>query len=293
MPDVGDIVLQAETEQRARKALDFRRSKDQSTELEGANKVRREQTRAARRLRKGVASEVRATQNHRARAQKEIRARMADNANQALELGIPELAIILKTDVVGSEEAIVQMLAGLNLKEVVLTISKTGVGEVVDSDLDSAEMLGAQIMCFNLPQNRAIQSKAEQRGIEVTHHNVIYELMDVVESRLLDLMPKEEVVVGRAEVRKIFNITGTKKATIAGSHVMSGTVYLDQPVRLIRAGAKIFDGNIKVLKRVKDAVTSVESGADCGVELADCKADVEEGDVLECYELRRPTSIGY
>ena len=123
--------------------------------------------------------------------------------------------------------------------------------------------------------------------VDFKGYKVIYELMEEVEEQMKLLVPKQLVVVGKATVKQLFTLTGARKAVVAGSSVTSGTVTVGSSARCVRDGEIVWDGSVAALQRLKDQVTTVDSGTECGITL-DGFDTVREGDVIEVYEIKRP-----
>lgn len=202
----------------------------------------------------------------------------------------PELPIIVKADTQGSVEAIVESVGKLNTEKVRNKVIHKAVGGVSESDLSLAEASGAVIVGFNVRAARGLDDKAEEHGIVLKYFSVIYDLVDAVKSLMEGKLPpiREEVVVGRAEVRQLINVP--KIGTVAGSAVVDGKITRNAHLRLIRDDIVIYDGKIGSLRRFKDDVKEVKTGYECGIGIEDYN-DIKSGDVIEAYEIKetRPT----
>ena len=287
MPMVGDLVLEVPSEQRAREVIEYRQSMDDVALMSGATKVRASEESDLRSMRRDAAREVSELNLRRREAKSELRKNMVEGANAALETGRPEYAIMVKADVVGSEEAICAVLESMSRPEVDITIVSSGVGEVTPVDIERAEIANATIFQFNLPRNKIAEDMCDTANVKLRGYKVIYELMEEVEGQVKLLVPKQLVVVGKAVVKQKFTLTGSRKAVVAGSSVTSGTVTVGYSARCVRNGEVVWDGTIAALQRLKDQVTSVDSGTECGITLEGFN-DVEEDDVIEIYALKRP-----
>jgi translation initiation factor IF-2 len=197
---------------------------------------------------------------------------------------IKELHLILKADVEGSLEAVTQSLMKLSGKQVRINILHAAVGAVGESDVNLAIASDAIIIGFNVrPEPRAAQL-AEKNNIEIRLYRVIYELLENIKQAMLGLLESQykEVARGRAEVRQIFRITGV--GNIAGSVVADGEIAINSRARLLRDGVVINEGRIGSLRRLKDDVSKVAAGLECGIGLENYN-DIKEGDIIETYEL--------
>lgn len=280
VPEAGDIVLQAKDEAQAKRVIETRlkraeRSKN-AQNVEVINKTRLE-------LKKEVEKQEKLD---------EIRKYGLDESEleTSEEEKAPEtkvLNFIVKADVSGSAEAIVESIEHLGNEEVKLSILYSGVGAPTDTDLDRAKTSNATILCFNLKMPKDIDNKAVRMGIEIKHHTVIYHLIeDVVNTLSKQLKPRIELkVLSETDVKEIFEIKGKKKkiTKIAGCKVRSGVLSRSSQVRVMRDDEEIFRGKIETLKHNKDDATEIAKGRECGVALQKW-SKFEPGDVLQVFE---------
>ncbi len=196
---------------------------------------------------------------------------------------IKNLPVILKADVAGSLEALKGSLAKLRNDEVKVNIISSGVGGVTESDLALAEASeNAVILGFNVRPTGSVKEKAKKIGVEINTYNIIYDLLDDVESLLSGLLSPviREEALGQAEVREVFNVP--KLGAIAGSIVTDGVINRGAKVRVIRDGVVIYEGEISSLKRFKDDVREVAKGYECGIGVVGY-SDIKPGDFLESF----------
>lgn len=195
-----------------------------------------------------------------------------------------ELRLILKSDVQGSLEAILQALGKMDTDEVEIKVLHSGVGAVIESDIMLAKASDARVLGFNVRPDANARNVAEAEGVEIRTYRIIYELLEDVEQMVRGLTkPKfEEVVLGRVEVRATFRVPNV--GTVAGCYVTSGKVTRNASVRLLRDGRIVYEGKIASLKRFKDDVTEVAQGYECGIGLERYQ-DIKPGDVLEVYTM--------
>lgn len=199
--------------------------------------------------------------------------------------GIPELNVILKADVDGSVDALRTMLAGIPSDEVRLTIRHAGVGAVADSDVLLADACNAVVIGFRVIPGTGARRMADEKGVDVRHYKVIYEVMEDIRKAMEGLLAPDEKLENRAtcEVRSVFKIS--KLGPVAGCFVVDGTVNRKHLVRLIRDGVVVREGsNIASLRRFKDDAKEVRSGMECGLRIEGFD-DVKTGDVIETYEI--------
>lgn len=197
-----------------------------------------------------------------------------------------DLSVIVKSDVQGSLEAIIQALGKIKSNEVRLNVLHSGVGAVIESDVMLAKASGnARILGFNVRPDAGARNLAEELGVEIRTYRVIYDLLDDVNDMLRGLLkPKtEEVVLGRAEVRQTFHVP--KVGTVAGCYVTEGKVSRQASVRLLRDGVIIYEGKMASLRRFKDDVSEVSAGYECGIGLERFQ-DLKPGDVIEVFTVR-------
>lgn len=201
-----------------------------------------------------------------------------------------ELRLVVKSDVQGSLEAILQALSNMESDEVEVQIIHAGVGAVIESDIMLAKASDAKILGFNVRPDPNARNVAETENVEIRTYRIIYDLIEDVENMIKGLVkPKfEEVILGRAEVRDIFHVPNA--GTVAGCYVQSGKVVRNANVRLLRDGRIVYEGKISSLRRFKDDVSEVAQGYECGIGL-DRYQDIKPGDVLEVFAVRevRPT----
>jgi translation initiation factor IF-2 len=200
--------------------------------------------------------------------------------------GMQELNLVLKADVAGSLEAIEDEIAKLPQEEVSVNVIRGAVGGVTESDVMLAAASDAVILGFNVRPVGDARRAAEREGVEIRHYAVIYRAIEELRQAMQGLLAPEEVeeTLGTVEVRQIFR--ASRVGTIAGSHVLDGTITRGSKVRLVRDGTVVYDGEIASLRRFNDDVREVAAGFDCGIVLKDF-ADIKEGDVLETYATRQ------
>ncbi|OYD15983.1 translation initiation factor IF-2 [candidate division WOR-3 bacterium JGI_Cruoil_03_51_56] len=195
-----------------------------------------------------------------------------------------ELTIILKADVSGSAEALRDSLEGLSLDEVRVKVIHTGVGPINKSDVLLAQASCAILVGFHIRPLPDARRLAEKAGVEIRTYRIIYTAIDDIRAAMLGLLEpeKKEIPLGKAEVRKVFNIP--RQGLIAGSCITEGKATRDAQVRVLRQGKEIFCGKVNSLRRFKDDVKEVETGLECGIGLEGID-DLEESDILELYRI--------
>ena len=198
---------------------------------------------------------------------------------------IRELAIIVKSDVHGSAEAIVASLAKFDSDEVKVKIIHSGVGAITESDVGLAQTTGAIIIGFNVRAMPKAKEVAAAQKVDIRYYSIIYNLIDDIKAALSGLLSPElrEDFIGYAEIREVFNIT--KVGKVAGCMVTDGVVKRGAKVRLLRDNVVIHEGTLKTLKRFKDEVKEVKSGFECGMAFEHYD-DIRSGDMIECFEVQ-------
>ena len=204
---------------------------------------------------------------------------------ESIKEGRKEINIVLKTDVKGSEEAVKNALLKINVEGVKINVIRSGVGTITESDVVLAHASNAIIIGFNVSPSKATKEIAKSYEVEIRLYNIIYKLVEEIESAMKGMLDPEyeEVIVGEAEVRQLFHFS--KIGNIAGSHVISGLVKVNTPCRVIRDGIVVTTSKIASLQREKDQAKEVKTGFDCGI-VVDSFPDIKEGDIIEVFEQR-------
>lgn len=197
-----------------------------------------------------------------------------------------ELNAVVKADVQGSMEALVQSLNDIQSDKVELKIVLSGVGNITDNDVILASASRAVILGFNVACDAGVNKAAKREGVEIRLYNIIYEMVDDIRQIMTGLLKPitKETVIGQAEVRQTFDIGKTGR--IAGCMVTKGRVTSRSRARLKRDNEIIYQGNISSLKRFQNDAAEVRDGQECGIRL-DKHADYAPGDVIEFYEIQQ------
>jgi len=248
-PEAGDVLNVVETEAQAREIASYR---------EQAAKDRRAAAGAATTLEQLMA---------KAKSDKDV----------------SELPVLVKADVQGSAEAIVQALEKVGNDEVRVRVLHYGVGAVTDSDVGLAEASKAPVIAFNVRANATARNAAQQKGVEIRYYSIIYDLIDDIKAAASGLLKAEvrETFIGYAQIKEVFKITGV--GNVAGCLVTEGVARRSAGVRLLRDNVVIHEGTLKTLKRFKDEVKEVISGQECGMAFERYE-DIRAGDVIEIFE---------
>jgi translation initiation factor IF-2 len=248
-PEAGDVLNVVETEAQAREIANYR---------EQAAKDRRAAAGAATTLEQMMAKA---------------------KADQT----VAEMHIIVKADVQGSAEAIVQAMEKIGNDEVRVRVLHYGVGAITESDIGLAEASGAPVMGFNVRANATARNVANQKGVEIRYYSVIYDLVDDVKAAASGLLSAEvrETFIGYAKIKEVFKVSNVGK--VAGCLVTEGVARRSAGVRLLRDDVVIHEGTLKTLKRFKDEVAEVQSGQECGMAFENYD-DIRPDDVIEIFE---------
>ena len=248
-PEAGDVLNVVETEAQAREIADYR-----------------EQAAKDKRAAAGAATTL-----------EQLMAKAKEDRN------ISELPIVVKADVQGSAEAIVQAMEKIGNDEVRVRVLHYGVGAITESDIGLAEASQAPVIGFNVRANAPARTAANQKGVEIRYYSVIYDLVDDVKAAASGLLSAEirENFIGYAEIKEVFKVSGVGK--VAGCLVTEGVARRSAGVRLLRDNVVIHEGTLKTLKRFKDEVKEVQSGQECGMAFENYE-DIRPGDVIEIFE---------
>ncbi len=249
-PDAGDQFMVVETEKKAREVALFRQQKDRE------DKLKRQQA--------------------------------AKLDNMFANMGAEEaktLNVVIKADVRGSLEAIQAALLDMGTEEVKVNIVSAGVGGIAETDATLALTAGAVIFGFNVRADNSARKVVEDEGMDMRYYSVIYDLIDDVKQALSGMLSPElrEEINGVAEVRDVFR--SPKFGAIAGCMVVEGTLYRNNPIRVLRDNVVIYEGELESLRRFKDDVGEVRNGMECGIGVKNYN-DVKVGDKIEVYEVK-------
>jgi translation initiation factor IF-2 len=248
-PEVGEILLQMDNEREAREIAERRGQRRRLMEL-------------------GTTRHVTLEGLHEQISQGEIK----------------DLNVVLRADVAGSIEAITQAFDKLAADVIRIRVLHCGTGPVTESDVSLAMASDAVIIGFNVRPEPGAADLAQREGVEIKSYRIIYELLDEIERAMLGLVDRKfsEQTTGRAEIREIFKVT--KFGTVAGCMVLDGEISRNAKARLVRDGTVVYEGALSSLRRVKDDVSKVAAGYECGIAL-ERYSDYKTGDVIETFVL--------
>ncbi|MEL7460134.1 MAG: translation initiation factor IF-2 [Pseudomonadota bacterium] len=248
-PEAGDVLNVVDTEAQAREIAEYR---------EKAAKEKRAAAGAATTLEQMMA-----------------KAKADEN--------VAEMPILVKADVQGSAEAIIQAMEKIGNDEVRVRVLHSGVGAITETDVGLAEASGAPVIGFNVRANTSARNTANQKSVEIRYYSVIYDLVDDIKAAASGLLSAEvrENFIGYAAIKEVFKVSGVGK--VAGCLVTEGVARRSAGVRLLRDDVVIHEGTLKTLKRFKDEVAEVISGQECGMAFENYE-DIRPDDVIEIFE---------
>ena len=205
-----------------------------------------------------------------------------DLYSQIKEGQIIDLNIIVKADVQGTAEAVKASLAKIDVDGVRVNVIRSTVGAISESDVILASASQAIIYGFNVRPDAKVRNKAEEENVEIRLHNVIYKMVEEIETAMKGMLAPEyhEVITGQAEIRQV--IKASKIGNIAGCYVTDGSIKRNCGIRLIRDGIVVYEGKLASLRRFKDDVKEVNAGFECGLNIENYN-DIKEGDIIEGY----------
>ena len=198
---------------------------------------------------------------------------------------VKDLNLIVKADVQGSVEAVIQSLEKLSNDEVRVKVIHGAVGAINESDVTLADVSDAIIIGFNVRPNAIITEMAKEVNVDIRLYSVIYNAIEDVEKAMKGMLAPtlEEAVLGHVEIRELFKVSGV--GTIGGSYVLDGKITRNSNVRVVRDDVVVYTGHLGSLQRMKDAVKEVNSGYECGLSIENYN-DIKIGDIIEAYEIR-------
>jgi translation initiation factor IF-2 len=248
IPNSGDEVLVVESERKAREVADFRKAKEREAEL-----------------------------------QKQQASKMENFLQKMEEGNVSTVNVLLKSDVRGSAQALVEALEELSTDEVRVKVVSSGVGGINNTDINLAATSEALVLGFNVRADAVARKTADNEGVRIEYYSIIYNLIDDVKAIMSGLLSPalSENIIGIANVKDVFR--SQKLGDIAGCMVEEGVVRKDSPIRVLRDSVVIYEGELESLRRFKDDVKEVKSGTECGIGVAGYN-DVQPGDQIEVFE---------
>lgn len=214
---------------------------------------------------------------------KQQAAKLENVMSQMTEGDTATLNILVKADVQGSAEAIIDAMTKLSNEEITVNIISSGVGGITESDVNLAMASKAFMIGFNVRADSAARKLVDEEGVDLRYYSVIYDVIDDVKNALSGMLSPDirEQIIGIAEVKEVFR--SPKMGDIAGCIVTTGVVRKSNPIRVLRDNVVIFEGELESLRRFKDDVNEVKSGTECGIGVKNYN-DVQPGDQIEVFE---------
>ncbi|KAK3922620.1 Translation initiation factor IF-2, mitochondrial [Frankliniella fusca] len=278
LPAAGDVVLEVESEKRAQQVINYRKSKQTENKGLADQAVVQEKMQEHRKLH---FEKRRQAANLGFLYLKEKREKLW------VEDNTPRVKVIIKGDVDGSVEAIMDVLETYDDSTVPLDVVHFGVGDLSPNDIEAAALFNAIVYCFNVKAEPKLKDEAKKKGVPIKQMNVIYRLIDDIKNELEQKMPteEEEEIIGEADVIQQFDVTEKrKKLVVAGLRVTKGEIIKSERVKLVRGETILHDGTIASLRHLKNEVKSMKSGTECGLMLDDASIPVRLGDIIVCYK---------
>nr|XP_046168724.1 translation initiation factor IF-2, mitochondrial isoform X2 [Oncorhynchus gorbuscha] len=289
LPSAGEEILEVESEKRAREVVDWRCYQEEQDKLkedmQAIEVKQREHQESYKKEREPLAHlSWRQRKSALYKANKKLMAMRPSEKLESQELSLP---LIVKGDVDGSVEAILNILESYDAHhQCQMEVVHFGIGDVSENDLNLAETFSGTIYGFNVGVNKSIQQMATKKGIMLKMHKVIYKLIDDLKDELSSKLPPsvKENVIGEASVLAMFDVTvGKKKVPVAGCRVQKGQLDRKMKFRLVRGRDVIWEGSLTALKHHKDDVQMVKTGMECGLSV-DQDIEFRPGDEVVCYE---------
>ncbi|KAJ7197156.1 hypothetical protein GGX14DRAFT_668295, partial [Mycena pura] len=271
LPDAGDEVLQG-TESEIKKAIINRQRKADIeaslVDIEAINNSRQQE-----RERRQAEAEAETTGESVVKEESPTEPR--------------ELRLLIKADVSGSAEAVEGALQGIGNHLATTKIISSSVGDIMESDVMRAKVVGGMIVGFSVSASRAVETLAAQDSVPIIKNDIIYRLMEEVKARVIGLLPVivESRVIGEAKVLQLFDISvkGKQSKTVAGSRVINGIIEKNKPARVMRSGTVVYEGTFETMRHFKKDVTELRKGTECGLNLTDFD-DLQADDIIQAYE---------
>jgi len=228
-------------------------------------------------------AELRQNKNRESKLAKQQAVKLQNAMDQMSQGDIATLNILIKADVQGSSEAIVEALSRLSTEEIRVTVVSSGVGGITETDMNLAITAKAVVIGFNVRADASARKLADEEEIEFRYYSIIYDLIDDVKAAMSGMLAPElrEQIIGVAEVKDVFR--SPKYGDIAGCIVSTGVVKKSSPIRVLRDNVVVYEGELESLRRFKDDVNEVKSGTECGIGVKNYD-NVQPGDQIEVFE---------
>ncbi|XP_078000895.1 translation initiation factor IF-2, mitochondrial-like [Glandiceps talaboti] len=286
LPSAGDEILEVESEKRAKEVIEWRKREKQEEKLLEEQEVidkKAEEQRKAHTQKMLQRSRLHWRDFNQLKAQ-ELKKLMDEQKSGSDE---PELSVVLKGDVDGSIDALLDVFDTYQSDQCKLQLVQCGVGMVTEKDIDMAQTFNGIVLAFNVGVHPQAQKLAKKKKVSVKSHKVIYKLLDDLKDELSSKLPpsKEYKVTGEANLLQVFQVTeGRKKVSVAGCRVTKGTLTKTSQFKVMRGIHEVYSGSLTSMKHMKDNVNSITKGMECGLTFDD-DFDMRSGDVIQCCEI--------
>lgn len=282
LPNAGDQILEVNSEKRANEVIRWRMSrKMEEKQLSDSEVISAKETEA--RLQYKASLEKKRSLGRYKIKREGPREKLYKESNH------PRLNVVVKGDVDGSVEAILDVLETYDDNDTLkLDLVHYGVGHVTQNDLELAEAFKAIVYTFNTECSPQMAVEAKKKNISIKRHNIIYKLIDDLKEEINKRIPitKTEEIVGEANILQQFRINeGKKKATVAGCRCVKGELLKNALYRIVRADEVIFEGKLTSMKHLKNEVDSIKRDVECGLRFNEDDLEVAPGDTIICYRL--------
>ncbi|XP_025105138.1 translation initiation factor IF-2, mitochondrial-like isoform X2 [Pomacea canaliculata] len=284
LPSAGDEVLEVTSETTLKRVIDWRQQQTELRKLEQDQVVINEHREEQKQQHREAMRQRREAGFNWARKNPGPRPKEAIIAHEG-----PQFSLVLKGDVDGSLEAILDTLDTYNSKKCRLDLIHYGVGSITESDVELAEAFKGEIFGFNVEVPAAVSKLALSKQVPIRIHKVIYHLFDDLRKRISSHLPilEEEDVIGEAKVLQVFHVTeGRNKISVAGCRCTKGILNKKKNFKVLRMDEVIYQGEIKSLKHFKVEVESIKMDRECGINVDDPNLEFQVGDVIICYDVR-------
>lgn len=283
LPQAGDEVIEVKSMRKAQELISTSAANRKAKEIEKFTPMIERQQEEQKEIRKKL-MEVKAESFYKFIAAKR---KMTKDGYLPSTLGECYLPIVLKADVYGSIEALLEMFSTFDSQLCELRVVHHEVGPVTEADVNLAESLNAEIFSFNVPVSEDLRRKAEQANVVIKENNVIYTLIDELNESANSRIPPfmEEDKKGEAEVLQVFEYKfRDTKRMVAGCRCTLGNLQRKLEYKVLRNGEEVYKGKLDSLKHHKDEVDTISSGKECGILVSDEDFIFEQGDVIECFD---------
>jgi len=283
LPSAGDEILEVESESRAKEIVEHRKL------LKSKEKLKEDYMAIQQKTEEHLKDYKVKLEEKRRLGRRNFKKPSLRTKTEVIEDPNPKLPFILKGDVDGSVEAILDVLDSYSSEQCRLDLVHYGVGTVTENDIKLAEPFEAIVYAFNTKINPSVRQLARSKNVRIKEHNIIYRLIDDMKEEINQRLPtvEDEEVIGEANVLQPFVVTeGKKKVPVAGCRCVKGILKKNAMFRLIRGEDTVYQGQVASMKHLKNEVDSIKKDVECGIRLEDANIDVKPGDTLICYQLK-------